>query len=334
MRPLLLLLLLACAPPKPSSEVEIADTSDPSEPSEATSWIDPACPDGAYAETLPTAEEDLSDLLEGFDEADPETLIGDMLSRRYPFGAWALERAPPVSGDTCAGTFLSIMGPSFVATPQVMSLAATILVHECGHLVDASAEEGGGRWLQLTVDLGLAASGAGAPPSPARSQILADAYASQRPPCADDATAGDACDSYADTYLSGDPDDDVFDSGDQGLDLVAEELLQYTHSLATALALQDLAPRSSYRDGVLTFLWYTERLLALWRAEDPDGWRLAMDEGANAELLLTLWGQAWLYLDATAALPLGVNDAAIAPLVLDPTLLAEIDALRAVVGCR
>lgn len=327
-----LLSLLACADPKPSPAAETADTADTA--AMGPVLLDPDCPDGAYAEVLPTGEEDLSDLLATFDEADPETLMGQLLERRYPFGAWALANAPSLGGDTCAGAFLSVMDPIFTATPQYLSLAATVLVHECGHLVDTSLEADDGRWVQLTLDLGLAAAGAGAPPSPARSRILGDAYAALRPPCTDDAADDGACDAYADTYLTGDPDDDVFDSGDQGLDLVIEELAQYNHSLATALALQDLAPPSSYRDGVLTFLWYTERLLALWRAEDPEGWRLAMDEGGNAALILNLWGQAWLYLDATADLPLGVNDDAIEPLVRDPALLAEIHALREVVGCR
>ena len=327
-----LLTLLACTDPKPTPPGETADTAAPLE--DVPPRLDPGCADGAYTETLPTGAEDLSDLLAGIDGADPEVLIREMLARRYPFGAWTLENAPPLGGDTCAGAFLSLMDPDWFSTPDYLSLAATVLVHECGHQVDLALAEDGARWLQLQLDLGLAASGAGAPPSPPRSRILSDDYVDLRPPCAADAPSAAACDGYADPYLLGDPDDDVTDMGDQGLDMVAEELAQYTHSLATALAFQDLVPIAAWRDGLLTFLWYTERLLAIWRAEDPEGWRLAMDDGGNAALILALWGQAWLYLDATAALPIGLYDDTIEALVLDPTLLAEIDALREVEGCR
>lgn len=322
------LLWIACTGPKRAPS---ADSADSAEPAADPPLLDPGCPDGAYAETLPTAEEDLTDLLDGFEEAEPEALIQAMLERRYPDGAWILANAPDFGGGTCAATWLDLMGEAYTSTPEYLALTATLLVHECGHLLDSAGSTDDAALFQLRSDLGLYASGGGAPPSPARGLLLLDAYRDLRPPCAEGERAG--CDGYADPYLHGDPEDDVFDMGDQGLDVTVEELQQYIHGLATALALSDLAPTSSYRDGLLTFLWYTQRLLAIWRAEDPEGWRRAMDEGGYATLLLNLWGQAWLYLEATDGLALGVYDDEIEPLVRDPALLAELQALRDLLGC-
>ena len=85
-----------------------------------------------------------------------------------------------------------------------------------------------------------------------------DRYADLRPPC-----GGEDCDTYANIYLNGDPDDQNFDSGDQGFNMLMEEAFQYVNSLATNYALNERYQGSiSGRDGILTTLWWVQRYLA------------------------------------------------------------------------
>ena len=57
------------------------------------------------------------------------------------------------------------------------------------------------------------------------------------------------------------------------------------------------------------------------------------DEACWRDLVLSVWGRAWLYLDATEVPQLGINDDFLMELVLDPTLLGEIELLRDKAGC-
>jgi hypothetical protein len=58
------------------------------------------------------------------------------------------------------------------------------------------------------------------------------------------------------------------------------------------------------------------------------------DGGCWREAILTVWGRAWLYLDATSGMPhLGIADDMLTTLVSDPDLLAEIQLLRDAEGC-
>ena len=162
--------------------------------------------------------------------------------------------------------------------------------------------------------------------TPARSLIQLDAYAGLK-----------TDDSYARIYLDGDPADAAFDSGDQGLDMLMEEAVQYVNSLATDYAFSDQARSGSQisaRDGILTFLWYVERYLRMLRVDHPATYDVVMADPCWRELILSVWGRAWLYLDATEGITaLGIDDAELEALVLDPDLLDEIDRVRQAEGC-
>ena len=166
----------------------------------------------------------------------------------------------------------------------------------------------------------------------ARSAISTDAYAIEWRQCAPGETRG--CDSYAGIYLSG-------SSGNQGLNMLVEELVQYIHGLATAYAVDgDRGPKfrnsaSSERDGVLTFLWYTQRYLRLARVNHPKTHAKLLANSCWRGLLLDIWGQAWLYLTQTAnKKSLGIDDEQLEPLVRNPELLSEIQGLRNAEGCK
>lgn len=122
--------------------------------------------------------------------------------------------------------------------------------------------------------------------------------------------------------------------------MLFEEAVQYVNSLATAYAysseLQSTGFTVTERDGILTFLWYLTRYLRLARMSHPTAYQhiLQGDGGCWRDALLTLWGRAWLYLEATATMShLGIEDDTIETLVKAPELLEEIQRVREAAGC-
>jgi hypothetical protein len=168
----------------------------------------------------------------------------------------------------------------------------------------------------------------------ARSRLNHDTFASQRPPCPEEVYEGPDCDGWANVYLDGDPNDENFDGGDQGFDNLLDEVVQYANSLATSYAFQSELSETHERDGNLTFLWYVQRYLYLARTEFPETYEYLLSDECWREAILTVWGRAWIYLDATKDLDkLGVYDEEIEPLIADPMLLEEIQRMRDAHGC-
>ena len=84
---------------------------------------------------------------------------------------------------------------------------------------------------------------------------------------------------------------------------------------------------------ILTFLWYVTRYLRLARLSYPNAYEKISTDPCWRELTLTLWGRAWLFIEATRGLNhLGIKDDAIEQR-LTPELIEEIDRLRIVQGC-
>lgn len=325
-----LLLLAACAGSKPGAPRDSGAPPDTADSGDAL-VLDPACPDGAYTETLPDASEDISDLLADYGSLDRAAFARAVLERRYPNGAWILEAASEALGQDCGALFAAYTSERLWETTEYALVATGVLVHECGHMLDLQAADE--HRYYFNQDLMFQPTGGSAPDAPARSRVLEDEWTHLRPPCPETGAYG--CDGYADTYLPGDPDDAEYDAGDEGLDSVADELLQYVHGLAVGLSVREEMALAGLEDGLLTFLWYLERYLAYWRATDPAAYEAAMVDGGWAELLLNLWGRAWLHLDASAPYDdLGVDRELLEPLVLEPALLAEMEHLRELVGCR
>ncbi|MDF2693412.1 MAG: hypothetical protein K0S65_1795, partial [Labilithrix sp.] len=198
-------------------------------------------------------------------------------------------------------------------------------VHECGHFYDLGKASGNAAAYVIRTDLtftcesGDTTSRGGS--TFARSLITKDAYSQKRTPCGGGAKG---CDSYAQTYLTG-------SSGAQGYNSVLEEATQYVNSLATALAFREqyAGSNASERDGILTFLWYIERYLAMAHADYPEAYKLISEDPCWRRATLSIWDRGWFYLHATKEVAgLGLDDASLEPLVNEPALLAEIDALR------
>jgi len=196
-----------------------------------------------------------------------------------------------------------------------------------------------------------------------RSAILLDTQNYKRPP--------DGCDgcilspheghgewgsdgSYSNLYLIGAPEEGVithykegfsaydpgftassnnnFDSGDQGYGMLFEETVQYSHSLAWMYYTHDPDNRASTsgKHGMLQWLWWNQRYLKLIREEYPDEHAFFVEHWAEA--FLTVWGQAWRYLDTpTMAYQEEAYDYLL-ELVTDDLMLGEVQYVREMYG--
>ena len=333
---LLLSVLAGCAADLPMTAgdggVSTGDDGGPPPPP-PSGYVDPMCTDGRYAEApLPDPSASL-DGITWSGEVGP--VVDQALARRYPFGAEQVVagRMNRDYGGDCDELFA---GSPASAGDLFRSLDT--IVHECGHFHDGTLSDfsSNGYALRSSVTVTCErgdATGRGGDTF-ARSRIRDDAYQAMRPPCG---SGGGECDFYADTYLDGDPDDGSFDGGDQGFNMLLEETVQYVNSLATAYAFADQLPAgrsTSARDGILTFLWYVERYLKLARETYPDAYARISGDACWRDLILTVWGRAWLYLELTRDMSsLGIDDGILETLVADPALLDEIERLRTLSGC-
>lgn len=166
----------------------------------------------------------------------------------------------------------------------------------------------------------------------ARSELYSDAYQSEFAACPNQNAQN--CDSYALIYL-----DPVQGNGaSQGFDSVLEETTQYINSLAVGLAFRDQLPNgqiTSARDGLLAFLWYIERYLHLARTENTAAYDYIINNACWRDAILTIWGRAWLYLEATKDMRnLEIYGDQFEAALLRPELLDEIARVRAAEGCE
>jgi hypothetical protein len=296
-----------------------------------STFVDPMCTDGMYAETPPDRTTSLAGL--AF-TGDVPSFVDEALMRRYPFGLQLVRggRMNPSFPQDCSEAFAG--APS--SAMQVYSRMSTI-VHECGHLDDLRQGGFGSSVYVIRTGLQFECSGGDTTMRGgvtfARSRIRNDAYQPLRPAC----SGGRGCDFYADVYLDGNPDDAMFEGGDQGFNSVLEETTQYVNSLVTDWAFQDqmgMFGATSARDGILTFLWYVERYLHMARTMFPAAYAHLSGTACWRDAILTVWGRAWLYLELTRGeASLGIDDEALLALVSDPVLLEEIERLRMASGC-
>lgn len=314
-------------PPDGGSEPDVAVEPDVPVTPPPSGYVVPGCPDGDYAETLPTPSSDISAEVAGYSAAQVQSFLLSVLAKRYPVGAFLVEGAlaNPAMGN-CVQTFAYDTSSAAAAIGTLSTV-----VHECGHMFDFSAFGWGESTYYITDTVSMSCAGGdmksfGGKTFP-RSLLTQDSFSALHPPCPEGSWGGD-CDFYGNTYLTG-------QSGDQGFDTLMEEAVQYVNSLATGYAVNDYYVWSaSERDGILTFLWYMERYLYLARTEHPDTYGFLMGDPCWRNLMLTVWGRAWLFLETTEDIPtLGLDDDVIEGLVANPVLLAEIDALRDAHSC-
>ena len=285
--------------------------------------IKQACIDGQYTEPLPDTSKNIDDLVVSYKPENAAAFIDQVLARRYPLGQQLVTEGVASRHD-CIAQYLRDKSSAKAVLNQL-----SLVVHECGHAADGERSTFDEDTYIIKPSLVMAAKSGDTTTRGgltfARGKILADGYQAMRVPCGNN-DSSPACDFYAHTYLDG-------FSGEQGFNTLFEELVQYTNSLATDLAISDkLQDRQiTDRDGLLTFLWYVERYLHLARTNYPSAYQhlLTGDDGRWRRVILTQWGRAWYFLKAAETNPyLGLYDNAIMPLVKAPELLDEIQRLR------
>lgn len=293
--------------------------------------VDPGCVDGQYSETLPVMG-DFSQAEANYSPASIETFVLAALQARYEVGHDVVSGAVDSGAFPCIDQFIS---DSSSAAGVVRAMST--VVHECGHSYDIGQAGFGDDHFFLTSQTSFTCSQGDTTSRGgktfARSRMNNDMFGPSRPKCNGSNMPG--CDFYADVYLDGDPDDANFDGGDQGFNSVLEETTQYVNSLATGYAFRDrYSSQISERDGLLTFLWYIGRYLHMARTQYPDAHAFILGSPCYREAILSVWGRAWIYLDATEnERNLGIDDDAIMALVMDDVILSEIQRVREAHGC-
>ena len=285
--------------------------------------IKQACIDGQYTEPLPDTSKNIDDLVVSYKPENAAAFIDQVLARRYPLGQQLVTEGVASRHD-CIAQYLRDKSSAKAVLNQL-----SLVVHECGHAADGERSTFDEDTYIIKPSLVMAAKSGDTTTRGgltfARGKILADGYQAMRVACGNNPSS--TCDMYAHIYLDG-------FSGEQGFNMLFEELVQYTNSLVTDLAISDKLQdgfSTTDRDGLLTFLWYVERYLHLARTNYPSAYQhlLTGDDGRWRRVILTQWGRAWYFLKAAETNPyLGLYDNAIMPLVKAPELLDEIQRLR------
>lgn len=130
-------------------------------------------------------------------------------------------------------------------------------------------------------------------------------------------------DPYVPLYLQG-------PMGGQDIEMLVEEFVQYAHSLASGYCGFDIPKnmRVSYRDGVITMMWWLEMYLAVGRRDFPRDYRKIIANGNLVKVILDTWERAEYWLARTEGTRYGINDARLLKRVNAPANRAEIDRLR------
>lgn len=312
--------------------------------------VDKNCIDGEFIlgpkEQFFTPDEfpSISNLVNSYSSSNYMAFIYGVLEKRYPTGKSIIEQA---GGKTAIDKWLWNTGS---ASSVLGGLGMAI--HEVGHGLDQSTPE---NWYFISLDksnnpLSFTTPGmhgkmtwSGSPQySMERSLLLDDDQNFKRPPAqsSDITTSNEwgegpfGCDkSYAETYLTGDPTNSSFEGGDQGYNSLIEEYNQYVNSLAFAYYFQDYNRASSDRHAMYTWMWWNERYLRKIRNEHPDQYEYLFNNKVWLELILTLWGRAWLYLSTD--LPGMQSDTDyLHQLVQQQEMLKEIQKIRDACDCE
>jgi hypothetical protein len=288
--------------------------------------VDPNCVDGKVyeAEVLPTRA-NINDLAATFttDPAGRVKWVIDVLNRRIPMGALFVSTATksgPGGDGNCFGVSFNTDN---TWTDYVGDLRT--VVHECGHMMDLMYD----RWF-IRQGLEFNCSLASWDSAPLRTIINADQYDALGP-------KGGLLDFQKSVYLK---------PGDTGrfIDLFTE-FNQYVNTLLTSYAYYDNAHANNHDDPIAgdasrDFAWWVERYLHAIRLSatlKPEYDKIANDM-CWRQLILSDWGRVnryWVASDMEKLTGLWDGEAAqVDALIRDPALLAEIDNLRKLDGCK
>jgi hypothetical protein len=291
------------------------------------SIIDPACWDGKVyaAEPVPVMRANVMDLMSSFTLANRLPWSIQVLNRRYPNGGaivtGATQGANAPNGE---GNCFGIAYGADDTTAQKTVAGFRTAVHECGHMMDLNHDQ-----FMMRADLQYKCSislGDGTPP---RSIILSDEFDALGP-------KGGDLDFQKDVYLKP---TGTGNGGDQNFPLLFTEFSQYVNTLATSYSYYDIAPDDQIAgDASRDFAWFVERYLRILRASYKTEYDKVAGDMCWRQLILAVWGRVnryWYESTKDNDIKLVSDEAAkVDVLIKDPNLLAEIENLRVLDGCR
>jgi hypothetical protein len=247
------------------------------------------------------------------------------LTRRYPNGAAILTGA--TQGANFPNGEANCYGIAYGAadtTAQKIIAGFRTSVHECGHMMDLNHDR-----FMMRADLEYQCSISLGDKTPPRSIILGDEFDALGP-------KGGNLDFQKDVYLKP---TGTGNGGDQNFPLLFTEFSQYVNTLATSYDVYDVAPDDSIAgDASRDFAWFTERYLRMLRASYKTEYDKIAGDPCWRQLILAVWGRVnryWYESTRDKDVKLVSDEAAkVDALMRDPRLLAEIENLRVLDGCR
>lgn len=281
-------------PPPPPTDPPTA-TAVPSPTPKVPWW-------GAYDEAL-TDFASLDDLKSGYRQANWYPTLLDLLDRRYRSGRYVVTKLN--DSQTNAGLWVGDQTGSFAALVGQVN----VTVHEMSH--------------QLSWQEGIMATRLQKEALIVRDDLTLLMTRVETYPRAEIAryVVGPLDNQYKAIYLTG-------ASGDQGFGSVLNELNAYTHSLFVGYGLHDQNPpgrRQSDRDGLVTFMLYTQLYLRHARTDHPSDHARLRAEPEIRDAVRLLWARANFILDVTEDIPgLALDPVAVESEMRKPDMQAEI----------
>jgi hypothetical protein len=291
------------------------------------SVVDPQCWDGKVyaAEPVVSPRPSIQDLMGSFNVANRLPWSIQVLGRRYPNGSAILTGA--TQGNNAPNGEANCFGIAYGAsdtTAQKTVAGFRTAVHECGHMMDLNHDS-----FMMYAGLAYKCSislGDGTPP---RSIILSDEFDALGP-------KGGDLDFQKDVYLKP---TGTGNGGDQNFPLLFTEFSQYVNTIATSYAVYDVAPDDVIAgDASRDFAWFVERYLRILRAKYKTEYDKVAGDQCWRQLILAVWGRVnryWYEQTRENLTKLSTDESAkVDALIKDPLLLAEIENLRVLDGCR
>ncbi len=259
--------------------------------------------DDSYREPL-TDFPPLDDLRAGYSQARwYETLLA-VLERRYKTGHYIVTELDDSRGK--AAQWTSGRTGSFADLVEAMELTVHEMDHQLGIQEGFLPSFGQEYYYQIRDDKAM------------KVQVVDTFFRSEIAQY----VTGPLENQYKSVYLTG-------QSGRQGFFTLLDEFNAYTHSLFTGYGVHDQYPggrRVSHRDGLVTFMMYTQFYLRHGRLQHPADYAALRADPEVKALVALLWDRANFILDTTADIPgLALDPAAIEAEMRKPDMQAEIE---------
>lgn len=251
-----------------------------------------------------TPRRSLVDLKATYDPANPRPTLVQVAQRRYPPAVTAIG----AQSDETLRMWLRQADGRQADFEQLLA-AFDVVTHEGGHALDLSLRTSPFTHAYRIWDDSEVIQVAAIQAYP-RSEILRIHPSPAR-------------DVYASVYLEG-------PSGQQDVEMLVEEFVQYVNSLASAACVRDVPRdiRLGNRDALLTMMWWIQLYLRIGREEHPAAYAAIRGNQELVRVILNTWDRAEYWLDRTRGSRLGDADAAVARRVYEPLNLAEVEQLR------